>query len=147
MKRIYYKWLYTSIMTMILVVILSACAKEPINRKIEGHWILENFTILESGEEVVCERIYWGITRVGAMMMDKQGPNHYPTLSALVEYRDNEKTFVLKDIRHGKETATEEQMHPYGLDDANESVFEVIESTHKRMVLESDYARLYLKKF
>ena len=140
-------WLYAGIMALVVLPMLSSCAKEPINRKIEGHWILESFTLQENGEEVVCERIYWGITRVGAKMMEKQGPHHYPPISALVEYRNHERTLVLKDIRQGQHTATKEQMHPYGLDNAEESVFEVIESTHKRMILESDYARLYLRKF
>ena len=141
-------WLYAALL-LLLLPLLASCEKEPINRNIEGHWRLEQFTIHETKETVTCERIFWGITRVGAKLIEKQGPHGYPSLDALVEYRNDETLFVLKDIRLGdrKTKPTPEQMHPYGLNNASESIFRVLQSTHKEMVLESDYARLEFRKF
>ncbi len=132
---------------LLLLPLLCNCAKEPINRDIEGHWKLERFTILDTDETVTCERIFWGITRAGAKLFEKQGPHGYAPLDALIEYRKNETVLVFKEIFCGGRLATKEELHPYGLNDAEETVFQVEESTHKKMVLVSDYARLELKKF
>ena len=137
------------VLFILLISLITGCKKEPINRKIEGHWILEQFTILQTNETVKCERIYWGITRVATKLFEKQGSHGYTPLEALTEYRDNETILVLKDfkvISNGKD-ALPEQLHPYGIDNSKETAFQIMESTHKNMILESDYARLEFKKF
>ena len=141
-------WLYAAIL-LLLLPLLASCDKAPINSKIEGHWQLERFTILETNETTPCERIYWGITRAGAKLFEKQGPHGYAMLDALIEYRENQTIFVLKDIRlgDGKTMPTPAQLHPYGLNNADASIFDVVKSTHKQMILQSDYARLEFKKF
>ena len=145
-------WLYAAIL-LILLPLLANCDREPINSDVEGHWKLEEFTIQETGEKVACERIFWGITRAGAKLFEKQGKHGYAPLDALIEYRNNETVFVLKDIlvmsskEENKKTPTLEQMLPYGLNNAEESVFEVVRASHKQLVLQSDFARLQFLKF
>ncbi len=148
MKRIV-KMVAAGILLSVMVCIVTSCEKAPVNSKIEGHWILQRFTVLETGEVTECERLFWGITYVGTKMFEKQGPHGYKSIEARTEYRNNEKTFVLKNFcLDGTTTkASVEDLLPYGINSQEEAVFDVVKSTNKRLVLESDYARLELKKF
>ena len=140
-------------MLLVLVLVASGCKKEPVNRDIEGHWKLLQFTVLESGEVVTCKRLFYGITHKITKVMEKQGEHGNRTYSALTEYRDNESVLVLKDFKSGIDASSNpidtpvEKLLPFGINNQKETVFSVLESSHKRMVLESDYARLELKKF
>ena len=137
----------------VLLFLVSGCKKEPVNGSIEGHWQLLEFTILESGEVVPCERLFYGITHKVTKVCEKQGTHGYRECSALTEYRDHESVLVLKDFKvfdaEAKVAvdATVEQLLPFGIDNPKETVFRVVESSHKNMVLESDYARVVLRRF
>ena len=133
-----------------LVIGLAACEKAPVNRDIEGHWRLDYFTILESDSVVTCDRLFYGIMSKSTLISEKQGTHGYGSFVALTEYREHESVLVLKDFKvYGSAgvDATVEQLLPFGICNREETVFAVKVSTGKRMVLESDYARLELKKF
>lgn len=49
----------------------AGCKKAPINSNVEGFWILERFTVTETGETVECERLYYSITRMVTEVAEK----------------------------------------------------------------------------
>lgn len=132
---------------------LSGCQKAPINSDIEGQWILKQFTIRETDETVTCERLYYSITRMVTEVAEKQGPNGYGAYIGRTEYRNNETQLVVKDFKvrqstsDSGENAPVEKLRHFGIDNQEETVFDVIHCNGKTMTLESDYARLELEKF
>lgn len=132
---------------------LSGCQKAPINSDIEGQWILKLFTLRETDETVTCERLYYSITRMVTEVAEKQGPNGYGAYIGRTEYRNNETQLVVKDFKvrqstgDSGENAPVEKLRPFGIDNQEETVFDVVHCNGKTMTLESDYARLELEKF
>ena len=138
---------------LLFSILVSSCKKEPINDAIEQHWKLERFTTLADNQTVVCERIYYSITRFVTTVEEKQGPHNYGTFVARTEYRDNETVLLLKDFKRrwdtgdSKKDATVEQLLPFGINNPLETAFKIVKLSHNQLILESDYARLELKKF
>lgn len=132
---------------------LNGCQKAPINSDIEGQWILKQFTIRETDETVTCERLYYSITRMVTEVAEKQGPNGYGAYIGRTEYRNNETQLVVKDFKvrqstsDSGENAPVEKLRHFGINNQEETVFDVVHCNGKTMTLESDYARLDLEKF
>lgn len=132
---------------------LSGCQKAPINSDIEGQWILKQFTLRKTDETVTCERLYYSITRMVTEVAEKQGPNGYGAYIGRTEYRNNETQLVVKDFKvrqstgDSGENAPVEKLRHFGIDNQEETVFDVVHCNGKTMTLESDYARLELEKF
>lgn len=132
---------------------LNGCQKAPINSDIEGQWILKQFTIRETDETVICQRLYYSITRMVTEVAEKQGPNGYGAYIGRTEYRNDETQLVVKDFKVRRNTtdtgedAPVEQLRHFGIDNQAETVFDVVHCNGKTMTLESDYARLELEKF
>lgn len=147
------KWIFSICTIITLIFTNTGCKKAPINNDIEGFWILENFTILETGENVKCERLYYSITRMLTEIAEKQGANGYGTYVGCTEYRNNETQLVLKDfkIRQGTgdsgENAPISMLKHFGINNQQETIFNIVFCNGKNMTLESDYACLNLKKF
>lgn len=141
------------LMTITLIFTITGCKKAPINNEIEGFWILDNFTILETNEKIKCERIYYAITRMLTEISEKQGPNGYGTYIGCTEYRNNETQLVLKDFKvrigtadNGENAPTDKLKH-FGINNQRETIFNIVHCNGKTMTLESNYARLELEKF
>lgn len=132
---------------------LNGCQKAPINSDIEGQWILKQFTLRETDETVTCERLYYSITRMVTEVAEKQGPNGYGAYIGRTEYRNDETQLVVKDFKvrqstgDSGENAPVEKLRPFGIDNQEETVFDVVHCNGKTMTLESDYARLELERF
>lgn len=145
-------WL-TGLIIVILTGMATGCQKEPINNKVEGFWQLREFTVKETGENVVCQRLYYGITRMVTEVSEKEGTKGYGAYIGRTEYRENETQLVLKDfkVRGGtsdsKKDAPVEKLRHFGINSQEETVFDIVNCNGKTMTLESDYARLVLKKF
>lgn len=141
------------LMTITLIFTIIGCQKAPINNDIEGFWILDNFTILGTNENIKCKRIYYAITRMLTEISEKQGPNGYGTYIGCTEYRNNETQLILKDfkVREGTadngENAPIDKLKHFGINNQEETIFNIIHCNGKTMTLESNYARLELKKF
>lgn len=138
---------------MICMVALAACgcSKAPLNEKVEGFWILKEFTA--EGQTVKCERLYYSITRMVTEVAERQGPNGYGAYIGRTEYRDNGNTLVLKDFKvragtgdSGKDAPVEKLRH-FGINSQEETAFEITQCDGKEMTLTSDYAVLRLEKF
>lgn len=67
------KWIYQIMMFIGLTMSFAGCKKAPINTDVEGFWILEQFTVTETGETVKCERLYYSITRMVTEVAEKDG--------------------------------------------------------------------------
>ena len=153
---------YNLCLVLMMVLTISGCKKEPINDTIEQHWKLERFTVKDTQDVVICERMFFGITRmvtevaqkpVSDGIHDLNNSINKGTYVARTDYNDNETTLILRDFKvksyntDTKVDATSEQLKPFGIINPKETVFQIKESTHKKMVLESDYACLELSKF
>ena len=149
---------------MILALLLAAtsCEKESVYDELEQHWRLEQFTLLAKSEVVCCNRIFFGITHMVTEMAEKQVSDGYQdgeplkgygAYIARTEYRNEGKVLVLRNFKvraftgDTKQDATVEQLLPFGINNPEVSAFKVIELSKGRLVLESEYARLELKKF
>ena len=137
---------------LLLVVLFSGCAKQPINSDVEGFWYLERFTTLEDGEIHEPERIYYGITRYVVEVSEKQGPQGYGAFIGRLAYGDDGKKVIMSEFKERKTTgdngknATLEELKPFGIG-ALETVFDIVKADGKHLILESDYARLELSRF
>lgn len=132
---------------------VTGCQKEPINSKVEGFWQLREFTVKETGETVVCQRMYYGITRMVTELSEKEGTKGYGDYIGRTKYRKNETQLVLKDFKvrsitsDNKQDAPVEDLRHFGINSQEETVFDIVNCNGKAMTLESDYARLELRKF
>ena len=150
---------------LLLCLQLISCEKAPIRSDVEGFWRLERYTVLSTDETVECNRLYYSITRQVTEVTDKGG-NGYGTYICRTGYEDNENTLVLRDfkvragttlvlrdfkVRAGTgdngEDAPVEGLRHYGIDSQDETKFRIVHCNGKTMTLESEYARLELRKF
>ncbi|WP_289105368.1 lipocalin-like domain-containing protein [uncultured Bacteroides sp.] len=137
---------------LFLCLQLISCEKAPIRSDVEGFWRLERYTVLSTDETVECNRLYYSITRLVTEVSDKGG-NGFEAYIARTGYEDNENTLVLSDfkVRGGTadngEDAPVEKLRNYGINSREETKFRIIDCDGKTMTLESDYARLELRKF
>lgn len=134
------------------VLCLNGCSKAPINDKLEGMWKLESFTTLDDGIGHRCERIYYSITRQVVEVAEKQGENGYGAFIGRLEYLDDDAVAmsefkVRAATSDSKKDATDEQMKPFGMDNAGYTLFRIQKLTGKELVLESNYATLTFRKF
>lgn len=144
----------TSILLTLLFLCLQliSCEKAPIRSDVEGFWRLERYTVLSTDETIECNRLYYSITRLVTEVSDKGG-NGFGAYIARTGYEDNENTLVLSDfkVRGGTadngEDAPVEGLRNYGINSREETKFRIIDCNGKTMTLESDYARLELRKF
>lgn len=147
MKRI----LYIGLCMVILAIVCNSCKKAPINSEIEGHWQLLEFTTKADGQVHLCERIYYSIQLWVVEVAEKQGPKNLTPFRGRYHYDEASRTIKMKDmstydIPEDSRPAEIWELEPYGLNNVN-TIFKVIESNGKYMMLESDYAILKFKKF
>lgn len=147
------KWIYMLIAAVGLLIGTAGCKKAPINSDVEGFWVLERFTVTETGETVECERLYYSITRMVTEVAEKDGSKGYGAYIGRTEYRNGETQLVVKDFKVRKSTsdngqdAPVEKLKHFGIGNQQETVFDIEYCNGKKMALKSDYARLELTKF
>lgn len=84
---------------------------------------------------------------------EKEGPNGYDTYISRTEYRENGTQLVLKDFKvrsstsDNKQNAPIESLRNFGINNQQETIFNIIHCNGKTMTLKSDYAQLELEKF
>lgn len=137
---------------VLFLALFVSCGKAPIRSDVEGFWRLDRYTVLSTGETVECNRLYYSITRQVTEVTDKGG-NGFGTYICRTGYEDHENTLVLRDfkVRAGTgdngEDAPIEKLRHYGIDSQEETKFRIVHCNGKTMTLESEYARLELRKF
>lgn len=137
---------------MMISFLMSGCAKQPVDSSVEGFWKLECFTTKEDGAVHDPERIFYGITRYVVEIAERQGTQGYGAFIGRFAYTDEGREVVMNDFKVRAGTgdngvnATLEQLKPFGIG-AMETTFRIVKADGKRLVLESDYAILELKRY
>ena len=122
------------IIAVLLILIVSACGKTPINGDLDGRWQIMKIEYA-SGEEETPERAYYSVALHTINLMQvgvtsQTGNMEYTGDSLFVE-------MPVSKI---------EDLLPFGMNDTKQR-FRVKELTSKHLVLQSDYARLEFRKF
>ena len=122
------------IIAVLLILIVSACGKTPINGDLDGRWQIMKIEYA-SGEEETPERAYYSVALHTINLMQvgvtsQTGKMEYTGDSLFVE-------MPVSKI---------EDLLPFGMNDTKQR-FGVKELTSKHLVLQSDYARLEFRKF
>ena len=122
------------IIAVLLILIVSACGKTPINGDLDGRWQIMKIEYA-SGEEETPERGYYSVALHTIKLMQvgvtsQTGNMEYTGDSLFVE-------MPVSKI---------EDLLPFGMNDTKQR-FGVKELTSKHLVLQSDYARLEFRKF
>lgn len=142
------------LLSLLLAAGISSCRKAPIDDHIQGFWMLKEFTTLEDQAPHICERLYYSIGRFVTEVSERQGLNGYGHFVGLTEFKKENNILILKDFKRKNnaqgdsgEKAEIEELLPYGICSPEETVFHIVQCDGKTMTLESNYARLELKKF
>ena len=119
---------------ILLMLIVGACGKMPINGDLDGRWQIMKIKYA-SGEEETPERAYYSVALHTINLMQvgvtsQTGNMEYTGDSLFVE-------MPISKI---------EDLLPFGMN-GTEQRFGVKELTSKQLVLQSDYARLEFRKF
>ena len=122
------------IIAVLLMLMVSACGKMPINGDLDGRWQIMKIEYV-SGEEETPERAYYSVALHTINLMQvgvtsQTGNMEYTGDSLFVE-------MPVSKI---------EDLLPFGMNDTKQR-FGVKELTSKHLVLQSDYARLEFRKF
>ena len=122
------------IIAVLLTLIVSSCGKMPINGDLDGRWQILKIAYA-SGEEETPERAYYSVAlhTINLMKVD------VTSQTGNMEYT-GDSLFVVMPI------SKVEDLLPFGMN-GTEQRFGVKELTSKRLVLQSDYARLEFRKF
>ena len=118
----------------LLLLMAGACGKMPINGDLDGRWQIMKIEYA-SGEEEMPERAYYSVAlhTINLMKVD------VTSQTGNMEYT-GDSLFVVMPI------SKVEDLLPFGMN-GTEQRFGVKELTSKRLVLQSDYARLEFRKF
>jgi len=122
------------IIAVLLILIVSACGKTPINGDLDGRWQIMKIEYA-SGEEETPERAYYSVALHTINLMQVGVTNQ----TGNMEYT-GDSLFVEMPV------SKIEDLLPFGMNDTKQR-FGVKELTSKHLVLQSDYARLEFRKF
>ena len=122
------------IIAVLLILIVSACGKTPINGDLDGRWQIMKIEYA-SGEEETPERAYYSVAlhTINLMQVD------VTSQTGNMEYTEDS-LFVVMPI------SKIEDLLPFGMN-GTEQRFGVKELTSKHLILQSDFARLEFRKF
>ena len=122
------------IIAVLLILIVSACGKTPINGDLDGRWQIMKIEYA-SGEEETPERAYYSVALHTINLMQVGVTSQTGNMEYI-----GDSLFVEMPI------SKIEDLLPFGMNDTKQR-FGVKELTSKHLVLQSDYARLEFRKF
>lgn len=122
------------IIAVLLILIVSACGKTPINGDLDGRWQIMRIEYA-SGEEETPERAYYSVALHTINLMQVGVTSQTGNMEYI-----GDSLFVEMPI------SKIEDLLPFGMNDTKQR-FGVKELTSKHLVLQSDYARLEFRKF
>lgn len=151
-KRRRGKWM--ELLLMLLLVWLCGCDRKwPMNGALDGQWQL--LTVETRADGVVTDRkdeqLYFRF-QLQLMMLTDLGGNGYGTYVGRMTYDQEAQIVQTQEMNVRNNTgdsgiaATAEQLASFGLDNGV-TRFEVVKADGDHLILESDYARLTLRKF
>ena len=142
------------LLLMLLLVWLCGCDRKwPMNGALDGQWQL--LTVETRADGVVTDRkdeqLYFRF-QLQLMMLTDLGGNGYGTYVGRMTYDQEAQIVQTQEMNVRNNTgdsgiaATAEQLASFGLDNGV-TRFEVVKADGDHLILESDYARLTLRKF
>ena len=138
---------------LLLCLQLISCGKAPIREDVEGYWQLKSVTYLETGETVEYNGLYYSISMMLVKVSDPHGRYGCGQAFGRLKYEDDNSSLVFSDFYVGAgnvDTGVQAQVEnliPYGINSRDEIKFRIVHCNGKTMTLESDYARLEMRKF
>ena len=126
-------YMTVTVCAVLLAGLVQGCTKEPLDDDVEGFWQLKTFVVKETGDTVTCHRLYYGITRMVTEVSETQ--------LVLSDFK------VRANTSDNGQDAPVEMLRHFGIDSQKETVFDIVHCDGRTMTLESDYARLELRKF
>lgn len=151
MEKIGNKLAVWSLMGLLCLLVWSCDKKWPINGNLDGNWKLQRFETKEDAKVTECHRLYVAI-QLHMVEFKDQGGNGFDSFFGEFRYDEDKETAVIYNLK-GKEFTTDsnipvevEQLKHYGLN-SQHNVFKVVKADGKYLILESDYARLFMKRF
>lgn len=141
------------ILPVLLLVFTGCDRKWPMNGPLDGQWQLLTVETKADGQVTNRkeEQLFFRF-QLELLMLTDLGGNGYGTYVGRMKYDRKTQTVVIREMNVRKNSgdsgipATPEQLSPFGLNNG-QTHFRVVEANRKRLVLESDYARLTLRKF
>lgn len=139
---------------MLLLVWLFGCDRKwPMNGALDGQWQL--LTVETRADGVVTDRkdeqLFFRF-QLQLLMLTDLGGNGYGTYVGRMTYDQEAQIVQTQEMNVRTNTgdsgiaATAKQLAPFGLDNGT-TRFEVVKADGDHLILESDYARLTLRKF
>ena len=124
-------------------MVMTGCAKAPVNGKLDGMWKMTGMEIKHTGEIREPERIFFCIELHSIEVSDKGG--NAGTFIGYMEKRGNE-MMVERFVDGTGVLEDDERLKPFGMNRLKTD-FNIEHVTDNRLVLSSDYARLSFKRF
>lgn len=133
---------------VLLCILMTACAKAPIDRDIEGHWRVE--TITRSGENTEYPKNMFYTMKLWLVEVADKSPEskHKALIGRLEVLEDGLRMYEFKGrtgLGDDKNDATAEELAYYGLEKENR--FRIVEHSRRHLVLESAETRIGLLRF
>ena len=130
-----------------VLLLFSACAKAPMNGELDGQWQLLRFETTD-GNVQACNRLYFSFQLQVVEVADKGGDG-YGTYIGRFTYDEELAEVCIYELRprsNEGRLATLNELAPFGLFSA-ESLFKITGMGDGSMVMASDSAVLYFRKF
>ncbi|MEG1684407.1 MAG: lipocalin-like domain-containing protein [Bacteroides sp.] len=124
------------ILSTLLLALLTSCSKAPINGKLDGQWQLTQIDF-SNGETVnkKPERIYFSV-QLHLLSLRQTNGGEY-----LGRFNHTGDSLHINMLEGNKE-----EMKVFGMDDTVQH-FGVEKLSHSKMILKSEYGRLFFRKF
>ena len=130
------------ILVGICTLLLASCAKKPINGDLDGRWQLMTIDCHEDGTQTKPEYTYYSFS---LHLMDlkhrEEGVEIMGTVGKPGRFNHTEDSLHIRMVN-----CKQSQMPIYGMNDTIQH-FAVEELNKKKMILNSEYARLSFRKF
>ncbi|MBQ8521626.1 MAG: lipocalin-like domain-containing protein [Bacteroides sp.] len=147
MERIRY------IISRIIIVgclLIAGCQKEAINSDMEGHWRLTEF-VTSDGQTHPCERLYYSLSLWVVEVAEKPAQEGCGKFIGRLEYPEEGKVRMRDFVQRAATSdngipATADELKPYGLN-GTDNLLEIVKADGKELILQSEYATLYLERF
>lgn len=129
---------------MILSIALISCRRTSINGKLDGMWqLMQKEKVDEGSVDTKEDKIYYSV-KLDLISIVKSGSDEY-----LGRFHYSGDSLFLSEFRlqgYNGYLASKEELEIYGLSDVSER-FAVETLSSNKMILKSDYSRLYFRKY
>lgn len=134
------------ILAAVYLIVVTACGKHPINGKLDGRWQLMVIDYHHPDSVSRNPEFTYFDFQLKLMQLARTGGDEYKTRSIWTRFHHAEDSLHIQAISNNGKKIQLKEMLPFGMNDTIQH-FKVEELTRKRMILNSTYTRLELRKF